>query len=180
MRPPVPDVPLPRARKASFEQPGSDPRITSPATFFLSRRPNHDSYSDSDSDNAEASRDSMYGVQSLDDAVHQATLAASECDDIPAADSGKLSPNPASHNNNEHDATEASLGHARRHHVAQPEVAAHVAGHHAVERLVGHVDRRAVVRVDRRAAHQRVDAAPLGAGVVDQRLDQRLLHGVTR
>lgn len=50
----------------------------------------------------------MYGVQSLDEAVHQATLAASECDDIPAADSGKLSPNPASYNNNEHDATEAA------------------------------------------------------------------------
>lgn len=108
MRPPVSDVPLPRARKASFEQSGTDPRITSPATFFLSRRPDNDPYPDSDSDDAEATRDSMYGVQSLDEAVHQATLAASECDDIPAADSGKLSPNPASHNNNEYDATETA------------------------------------------------------------------------
>lgn len=113
MRPPVPDVPLPRARKASFEQPWSDPRITTPATFFLSRNPDHDSNhdSDSDSDDAGVSRDSMYGVQSLDEAVHQATLAASECDtDIPTADS-KLSPNSASdalssHNNDSHDASE--------------------------------------------------------------------------
>lgn len=94
---PVPDVALPRARKASFEQPSCDPRITTPATFFLSRSPSDEF------DDAEVSQDSMYGVQSLDEAIHQATLAASECDtDLSAAEStsNKLYPNPA--NNDDH------------------------------------------------------------------------------
>ena len=94
MRPPVPDVVPPRARKASFEQPWTDPRNPIPATFFLSRSPTHDP----NDDDAGALPDSMYGVQSLDEAVHQATVAASECDiDIPAENKNntRLSPNPA-------------------------------------------------------------------------------------
>lgn len=107
MRPPVPDIAPPRARKASFEQPCTDPRNTIPATFFLSRSPTHDP-----NDDAEASPDSMYGVQSLDEAVHQATVAASECDiDTPADNNNnntKLSPNPANdtlppHDDGHHD-----------------------------------------------------------------------------
>lgn len=97
---PVPDVALPRARKASFEQPSCDPRITAPATFFLSRSPSHES------DDAEVSQDSMYGVQSLDEAIHQATLAASECDtDISATEStsNKLYPNPANNDDRTED-----------------------------------------------------------------------------
>lgn len=91
MRPPVPDVAPPRARKASFEQPPSDdPRIMTPATFFLARSSTHDS------DDARGSQNSMYGVQSLDEAIHQATVAESGCDtDISTGSSIKLSPNPA-------------------------------------------------------------------------------------
>ena len=91
MRPPVPDLAPPRARKASFEQPPSDdPRIMTPATFFLARSSAHDS------DDARVSQDSMYGVQSLDEAIHQATVAESGCDtDISTGSSIKLSPNPA-------------------------------------------------------------------------------------
>lgn len=117
MRPPVPDIAPPRAHKASFEQPCTDPRNTVPATFFLSRSPTHDPH-----DDAEASPDSMYGVQSLDETVHQATVAASECNsDIPTGSNNniKLSPNPANstlppHDDGHHDEEDPEVESDRR------------------------------------------------------------------
>jgi hypothetical protein len=71
----MPDIAPSLPRKSSFEQPSPDPHSAVPATFFLSRGSGHelDDPSPDDSD----SRDSMYGVQSLDDAVQEASLAAS-------------------------------------------------------------------------------------------------------
>jgi hypothetical protein len=80
MRPPVPDVTLRRSRKSSIEQQWSDPRNTVPATFFLARSRDHDAEEDLSPDEYVPSRDSMYGVQSLEEAVHDASLAASECE----------------------------------------------------------------------------------------------------
>lgn len=90
MRPPVPSsVCPPQSRKSSFEQavppPWTDPRNAAPATFFLAR--NHhcdddDLSSPDDSDvshknNNNNNKDSMYGVQSLDETLQQASLAGS-------------------------------------------------------------------------------------------------------
>ncbi|GAB1202235.1 hypothetical protein APSETT445_000846 [Aspergillus pseudonomiae] len=80
MRPPVPDVALRRARKASIEQQWIDPRNTAPATFFLARSRDHDADEELSPDESVPSRDSMYGVQSLEEAVHDVNLSGSECE----------------------------------------------------------------------------------------------------
>lgn len=79
MRPPIPDIPPSRSRKPSFEQPRTDPHNSIPATFFLSRSSAHDS-DDLAPDESDTPRDSMYGVQSLDEAVQEVSLAASSCE----------------------------------------------------------------------------------------------------
>ncbi|KKK22784.1 hypothetical protein AOCH_007580 [Aspergillus ochraceoroseus] len=68
MRPPVPEVAVPRSRKSSLEQQWIDPRSAVPSTFYLAR-----SHGSSDADADELSpdesdhlRDSMYGVQSFE------------------------------------------------------------------------------------------------------------------
>lgn len=64
----------PHSRKPSFDQlspPPCDPRTAAPTTFFLARSP-HASGLDSRPlvpDDAEQTRDSMYGVQSLDETL---------------------------------------------------------------------------------------------------------------
>ncbi|CAL5872248.1 uncharacterized protein PFLUO_LOCUS6509 [Penicillium psychrofluorescens] len=82
MRPPVSDLPA-FARKPSFDRPSpspsQDPRTAVPATFFLSRSPHA---SDPESppfppDDAESSRESMYGVHSLDETLSQVGLVGS-------------------------------------------------------------------------------------------------------
>ncbi|BDD59170.1 hypothetical protein MPDQ_001962 [Monascus purpureus] len=104
MRPPVPDIHPPRSRKSSFEQSvlpsWPDPRNAAPATFFLTR--NRDS--DDLSTDFDALRDSMYGVQSLDETLQQASLATSLHDSDQEASTGdcKLS-NPAVVNQQSHD-----------------------------------------------------------------------------
>ncbi|EAW14687.1 uncharacterized protein ACLA_000980 [Aspergillus clavatus NRRL 1] len=83
MRPPVPEVSMPRSRKSSFEQHRVDPRTAAPATFFLAR--GHAQHSEEDEKTEEEreegvfeqsrfSRDSMYGVQSLEDTMHAASF----------------------------------------------------------------------------------------------------------
>ncbi|RHZ49693.1 uncharacterized protein CDV56_104859 [Aspergillus thermomutatus] len=75
MRPPVPEVSVPRSRKSSIEQPWTDPRSTAPATFFLAR--SHTQHSDELSlDDSDVSKESMYGIQSLEDSVQGATISS--------------------------------------------------------------------------------------------------------
>ncbi|KAE8351767.1 hypothetical protein BDV28DRAFT_136464 [Aspergillus coremiiformis] len=80
MRPPVPDVTLRRSRKLSIEQQWIDPRNTGPATFFLARGRDFEAEEELSHDGSVPSRDSMYGVQSLEEAVHDANFTASECE----------------------------------------------------------------------------------------------------
>ncbi|THC93515.1 hypothetical protein EYZ11_007006 [Aspergillus tanneri] len=82
MRPPVPDLAPPRTRKSSspeqhHQQPQQwiDPRSAVPATFFLAR--SHHGCEDVPPDGADPPRDSMYGVQSLDETVDEADVACS-------------------------------------------------------------------------------------------------------
>ncbi|PWY79558.1 hypothetical protein BO70DRAFT_362726 [Aspergillus heteromorphus CBS 117.55] len=85
MRPPVPDIALPRPRKASIEQQWtSDPHSAAPATFFLSRNHGPDAAAAADDDDelspdeSEASRANLYGVHSLEETVLGTDLVASE------------------------------------------------------------------------------------------------------
>ena len=78
MRPPISDITSSRSRKSSFEQPRSEPRSGVPATFFLSRSSGHDYSTEVSPDDSDTCRDSMYGVQSLDETVQEASLAASQ------------------------------------------------------------------------------------------------------
>lgn len=87
MRPPVPDLALPRSRKSSSpDQRWIDPRSAVPATFFLAR--SHQHPDDSPPDELDSAADSMYGVQSLEETVQEANLAASQWESDP------LSPGP--------------------------------------------------------------------------------------
>ncbi|KAE8134882.1 hypothetical protein BDV38DRAFT_273262 [Aspergillus pseudotamarii] len=85
MRPPVPDVALRRARKSSIEQQWTEPRNTStaPATFFLARSRDRNAEEELSPGESVPSRDSMYGVQSLEEAVLDANPPASECEPFP-------------------------------------------------------------------------------------------------
>lgn len=89
----APDIVPSRARKASssFEQ-QSSPRIDSPATFFLARSSSHESH------DVQTAQHTMYGVQSLDDAILQASRAQEDGDWDGESGQGqwKLSPNLAS------------------------------------------------------------------------------------
>ncbi|KAK1141978.1 hypothetical protein N8T08_008301 [Aspergillus melleus] len=88
MRPPVPDLALPKSRKSSSpDQRWIDPRSAAPATFFLARETPPDELE---------SGDSMYGVQSLEETVQQASLAASQWEPEHAQSiSDPLSPLPS-------------------------------------------------------------------------------------
>lgn len=83
MRPPISDLTSSRSRKSSFEQPRSEPRSGVPSTFFLSRSSGHDYCAEFSPDDSDTSRDSMYGVQSLDETVQEASLAASQSETVP-------------------------------------------------------------------------------------------------
>ncbi|KAF7115123.1 hypothetical protein CNMCM5793_001357 [Aspergillus hiratsukae] len=77
MRPPVPEVSVPRSRKSSIGQSWTDPRSTAPATFFLAR--SHPQHSDELSlEDSDVSKECMYGVQSLEESVQEATISSSE------------------------------------------------------------------------------------------------------
>ncbi|RAK80446.1 uncharacterized protein BO72DRAFT_305323 [Aspergillus fijiensis CBS 313.89] len=69
MRPPVPDLAVPRSRKASLEQQWTDPRSTAPATFFLARSSSHITDSDRElsPDQVKRPAENIYGVQSLEE-----------------------------------------------------------------------------------------------------------------
>ncbi|GAD92632.1 conserved hypothetical protein [Paecilomyces variotii No. 5] len=84
MRPVVPDVLPSHSRKPSVVEavpPWSDPRSAAPTTFFLSR---DDGHRDSSPTDPEATRDSMYGVQSLEETLN--SLSASESRPPPEGD----------------------------------------------------------------------------------------------
>lgn len=103
----APDIVPERPRKASSSFDQSPPRISSPATFFLSRSSSHDPH---DPHDVEPAQDTMYGVQSLDDAILQASGAHPGCDaDVePAQGHWRLSPNLASHDNDDTDIQQRS------------------------------------------------------------------------
>ncbi|KAF9885609.1 hypothetical protein FE257_012700 [Aspergillus nanangensis] len=89
MRPPVPDV-VSRSRKASvIEQPQQpqwiDPR-SAPTTFFLSRTPGLDPDELSPNESY-TSRESMYGVHSLEETANQADSVDSLCNSVPSISS---------------------------------------------------------------------------------------------
>ncbi|RJE26059.1 hypothetical protein PHISCL_01584 [Aspergillus sclerotialis] len=88
MRPPISDLTSSRSRKSSFEQPRSEPRSGVPSTFFLSRSSGYDYFAESSPDDSDTSRDSMYGVQSLDETVQEASLAASQSEFVPPVING--------------------------------------------------------------------------------------------
>ncbi|KAL4894624.1 hypothetical protein BDV59DRAFT_13859 [Aspergillus ambiguus] len=71
---PVPDIAVPNPRKSSSDQQPQwiDPRNTVPTSFFLSHQ-------DPDLD-AHVAHETMYGVQSLEDASHQSSLMSSWCE----------------------------------------------------------------------------------------------------
>lgn len=81
MRPAVPDVLPPRSRKPSVAEQvvpsWSDPRSAAPATFFIARDAD---LGDSRSGDADSPKDSMYGVQSLEETIDNAGLDASDRD----------------------------------------------------------------------------------------------------
>lgn len=84
MRPPVADVGPPRSRKSSLDQsvpPWTDPRDVIPTTFFLTTR-QHDQDEEDDRSPGEPGTggDSMYGVQSLEETIQQASLTSSLCE----------------------------------------------------------------------------------------------------
>ncbi|PYI12150.1 hypothetical protein BO78DRAFT_357767 [Aspergillus sclerotiicarbonarius CBS 121057] len=87
MRPPVPDIAVPRSRKASIEQQWTDPRSAAPATFFLSRNHGPDAEDELSPDEPDPSRESMYGVHSLEESDLQPSLAASTPQSDPPGDS---------------------------------------------------------------------------------------------
>lgn len=70
MRPAVPDVLPSPPRKPSFAEhavpPWSDNQAAAPTTFFLAREPDGD---DASATESPSSRDSMYGVQSLEETI---------------------------------------------------------------------------------------------------------------
>lgn len=72
MRPPIPDITPSPSRKPSFEHP-PDPRTAIPQTFFLSR-----SAHDTEDVPPDVTTDSMYGVQSLDETLQEASVAPGE------------------------------------------------------------------------------------------------------
>ncbi|KAE8145728.1 hypothetical protein BDV25DRAFT_164008 [Aspergillus avenaceus] len=78
MRPPVPDVSLRRSRKSSIEQQWIDPRNNVPTTFFLAR--SRYDVEELSPDDPVLPRHSMYGVQSLEEAVQNASFTVSECE----------------------------------------------------------------------------------------------------
>lgn len=102
MRPPIPDIPLSQSRKSSFEQPRTDPRCETPATFFLSRSSGFHS-TESPLQDSDTTRDSMYGVQSLDDAVREASLDASYSETAHSVISMPHSQRDNLHDNNDDD-----------------------------------------------------------------------------
>ncbi|KAJ5709605.1 hypothetical protein N7493_009896 [Penicillium malachiteum] len=75
---PVPDL-ASFSHKPSFDHsPSLDPRTAAPATFFLSRSPQlSDSEPDSLSDGPDDLKDTMYGVQSIDDTLCRSELGSS-------------------------------------------------------------------------------------------------------
>lgn len=75
----VPDSPsFPQKSPFDHPFPALDPRITTPATFFLSRSPNaSDQEPGSLSDDYDDQKESMYGVQSLGDTLSRSEMAAS-------------------------------------------------------------------------------------------------------
>ncbi|PYH98367.1 heat shock protein [Aspergillus ellipticus CBS 707.79] len=106
MRPPVPDVALPRRRKASIEQQWtSDPRSAAPATFFLSRNHPPDADEELPPDESDASRASMYGVHSFEETVFEADLVESEVqpDPLSARNPPGVEPDPGAHPSSIHD-----------------------------------------------------------------------------
>lgn len=74
---PVPDLPsFPQKSLFDHPSPTLDPRITTPATFFLSRSPHaSDQELNSPSDDGEDQKESMYGVQSLGDSLSRSEMA---------------------------------------------------------------------------------------------------------
>ena len=76
------------------------------------------------------------------------------------------------------EAAAAALGHAGQRDARQPQHALHVVQHHLVEGLVRNLGQRPVVRVRRRVRDRDVDAAPLGDGLVHQRLQLLLARDI--
>ncbi|KAL3483704.1 hypothetical protein BJX62DRAFT_73559 [Aspergillus germanicus] len=95
MRPPVPEVATPRSRKSSLEQQQwIDPRTTTPSTFFLARSQRSDG-SEVSPIEFENTRDSMYGVQSLDETIPSATSAAASQLELDSPKPVSISASPA-------------------------------------------------------------------------------------
>jgi len=74
----------------------------------------------------------------------------------------------------------APLAHLGRHHARQPKIAQHIVDHHSLKYFVGQLLKRAVMRIDRRIAHQNVDAAPHLAGLGHQTFELRLVGNPRR
>ncbi|KAJ5959024.1 uncharacterized protein N7479_006174 [Penicillium vulpinum] len=69
---PIPDLPFSRKPSDHSPSPSLDPRTTTPATFFLSRRPHVvDQGSTTSLDSPEDVKENMYGVRSLDASLSQ-------------------------------------------------------------------------------------------------------------
>lgn len=104
----APDIVASRAPKASSSLDQSPPRISSPATFFLARGSSYDSHHPHA---PQPGQNTMYGVQSLDDAILQASGVQSECSSNAESAQGhwKLSPNLASRDDDDDDANDDSV-----------------------------------------------------------------------
>ncbi|KAL6232881.1 hypothetical protein BDW75DRAFT_10724 [Aspergillus navahoensis] len=89
MRPPVPEVAPPRSRKSSLEQQQwIDPRSATPSTFFLARSQRSDGREHSPAE-PEALRDSMYGIQSLDETTSTISSVAASLPELDASSVSK-------------------------------------------------------------------------------------------
>ncbi|PYI22985.1 hypothetical protein BO99DRAFT_377416 [Aspergillus violaceofuscus CBS 115571] len=88
MRPPVPDLGVPRSRKASLEQQWTDPRSAAPATFFLARSSTHTTDHDGELPPDEIERPAeslcLYGVHSLEEVdISRDILSNTSCNPQP-------------------------------------------------------------------------------------------------
>ncbi|KAJ5794488.1 hypothetical protein N7457_001087 [Penicillium paradoxum] len=81
---PIPDLPF--SHKTPYDRPSSpslDPRTTAPTSFFLSRTPYpSDHESNISLDIPEDAKETMYGVQSLDDTLSQSEFTSSACEHL--------------------------------------------------------------------------------------------------
>lgn len=80
---PIPDLPFSRISHDRPPSPSLDPRTATPASFFLSRNPHiSDDESTTPLETPENAKETMYGVQSLEDTLSHSEFISPLCDQV--------------------------------------------------------------------------------------------------